>query len=69
MKNIYEQCVAAGLEIDHHESDLYIKDCPAARDLLGKNEQNFDEFEDSKDIKWLEVPFAYQPFWDKKAKI
>jgi len=32
--DLYVDCVAAGLVTDNHESDLYIKDCPKARELL-----------------------------------
>lgn len=32
--DLYEDCVAAGLETDNHESDLYIKESPKARELL-----------------------------------
>jgi hypothetical protein len=67
MKTIYDECVDDKLEIDHHESDLYIKDCPAARALLEKYKCSFTEFEDLESgTKWLDIPFAYTPFWDKK---
>lgn len=65
-KSLYELCVEAGLTIDHHESDLYIKDCTAARVLLSTHGQHFEIFLSEVDgVVWLDVLFAYQPYWDK----
>lgn len=55
--------------IDHHESDLYIRDTPTTRALVrqfGLNSSTFTSKVDGQ--RWLDVPFAYEPFWDKKAK-
>jgi hypothetical protein len=69
-KTLYDSCVAAGLEMDHHESDLYLYDCPEAREILGQYNQKFEEFIDNIDGEdWLDVPFMYQPFWDAKTKV
>jgi hypothetical protein len=68
-KTLYEECVDVGLKIDHHESDLYIKDCPEARTLLVKYNKPIQTFIDNIDHElWLDVPWAYQPYYDKKAK-
>lgn len=64
-KNLYEACVEAKLEIDHHESNLYIKDCPVARALVYQYAYKLKLFSEG----WLDVPFAYQPFWDAKTKV
>ena len=70
--SIYNEITQAGIEIDHHESDLYIIDCPEARAILanhgkkqdGWNVQGFTSQIDGK--KWLDIPFQYSPFWDAK---
>lgn len=67
--DLYADCLAAGLETDSHESDLYIKDCTKARALLDKYglpEKPFTSQIDGK--SWLEVPFMYTPFWEKKKE-
>ena len=69
MKNndLYAECLAAGLETDKHESDLYIKDCPKARELLEKYGKPVATFTSQIDQQiWLEVPFMYTPFWEEK---
>ena len=67
-QTIYDECMEKGFEIDHHESDLYIKDCPKARELLDRHNQPFTSFISQIDGEaWLDVPFAYQPFWNQGA--
>lgn len=69
-KTLYDRCIEAGLKTDHHESTLYLKDCPVAREILGQYNQKFEEFIDNIDGEnWLDVPFMYQPFWDAKTKV
>ena len=69
-KNLYEACVVAGLEIDHYESDLLIRDSEKARELIGKySKVNTLPFIDNINKEpWLAIPFAYQPFWDAVSK-
>lgn len=69
-KSLYDECVEAGFDLDNHESDLYIKDCQAARTLLNQRGQKFERFLSAVDgSMWLDVPFVYQPFWDAKTKV
>ena len=76
---LYDACVAAGLEIDHHESDLYVKKTPAAIFVL--SEFNYDPelkkldkyrgvstFKSSIDgSEWFDIPFAYLPWWRERG--
>jgi uncharacterized membrane-anchored protein YitT (DUF2179 family) len=65
---LYTDCVEAGLKIDHHGSDLYIKDGYKARELVIKNGKVtlMKEFVDNIDHEaWIEIPFAYDP-WNEK---
>jgi hypothetical protein len=55
--------------IDHHESDLYVRDTPVARLVIlqfGLNSSYFTSKDDGH--RWIDVPFAYEPFWTKKTK-
>lgn len=66
---VYDELVAQGFTLDHHESDLYVKDSPLAREILDKHKLTYRPFIDDIDhVKWLDVPLAYAPFWREKAK-
>jgi hypothetical protein len=64
---IYEEAKKLGVEIDHHESDLYIPVTPETQELV-RNYQfrsivtRFTSQVDGK--SWYDIPFAYQPFWN-----
>jgi argininosuccinate synthase len=69
-KSLYQALLAAGIQTDHHESDLYVLDTPIARALIAKSglamAKPFTSQIDGK--RWLDVPFAYEPFWEKKKR-
>ena len=55
--------------LDHHESDLYVRDTPIARLVIrqfGRESSGFTSKVDGQ--RWLDVPFAYEPFWNKKTR-
>ena len=65
---IYEQMKAAGVQIDNHESDLYVPVNAATMQILDGYEhiQNVTTFiAQGTDEKWYDIPFAYDPFWDR----
>lgn len=65
---LYDEAEAAGLVIGNHESDLYLKYTPEARDLCEKHNQSYTTFRDMRDGGTaLDCPFAYAPFWRAKA--
>lgn len=65
---LYDKLVKEGFTLDHHESDLYVKDSPMARELLERYGLKYTPFKDDIDHEmWLDVPFAYAPFWRDKA--
>jgi hypothetical protein len=56
-------------QLDHHASDLYVLDTPVVRLVIrqfGRESSGFTSQIDGK--RWLDVPFAFEPFWDKAAK-
>lgn len=67
--DLYDDLVKIGAEIENHESDLYVKDSAAVREVLARHKKQGKLHEGtflSKGERWLEVPFAYSPFWRRK---
>lgn len=70
--SLYGDLKAAGVPLDHHESDLYCQDTPAARAIFANHpvaasrSKRFICMNDGKD--WLEVPFAWLPYWEAVAE-
>lgn len=68
---LYHHAVEQGLDRDSHESDLYLRVTPQARALVMayKFRSNVSTFVSQIDKqRWYDIPFAYQPFWDRKAR-
>lgn len=67
---LFQKIVAAGIDFDHHESDLYIENTSVALDILkgfplnNKNARDFISQTDGE--AWIDVPFAYEPWWIKR---
>ena len=69
MASLYKDLVRARIPTDHHESDLYVLDTPEARETVKKYGYKFTTFTSNIDGKrWIDVPFAYEPFWEKKQQ-
>jgi hypothetical protein len=69
MASLYKDLVRARIPTDHHESDLYVLDTPEARKTINKYGYKFTTFTSDIDGKrWIDVPFAYEPFWEKKKR-
>ena len=70
-ETLFQKIVLAGIEFDHHESDLYLKDCPETREILEEfplNKKNATAFRSEVEPHdmYLDVPFAYEPWWIKR---
>jgi hypothetical protein len=66
MPTVYEQLSRAGVELDHHESDLYARVTPESRAIVEAYEfrNNVTTFRSQIDgTPWYDVPFAYDPYW------
>lgn len=66
--SIYQQMVEAGVEIDHHATDLYVPVTEASTELVcayrwRKNVTTFIN-QVTGDL-WYDIPFAYEPAWGK----
>lgn len=69
MNNIYDACKAAHVEIDNHESDLYIPVNELTQSLVEQypHKEIVTKFVSQIDGKlWYDVPFAYEPYWEAK---
>jgi hypothetical protein len=76
---LYDELIAAGVKVDSHESDLYFEGTPEARAILEKPEHeqwrksakgfvHNDPKRLGSDLRWwVEVPFAYEPWWRARA--
>lgn len=73
-KSLYQKLRDAGATLDHHESDLYVLATPETREILRewRTEQKhagvaYTTFQ-SEGKTWFDVPFAHEPFWEKKSR-
>lgn len=67
-KSFYQTLKDLGVPLDHHESDLYVRDTPAARLAIKQFGVKATAFTSQIDgQRWFDVPFAYEPFWAKKS--
>lgn len=68
MHNPYKALKEAGCEIDSHESDLYVKSSLEASRILKESGWGYTLFiHQITGELWLDVPFAYLPFWERKT--
>ena len=77
--SLYEQLKAAGCAIDHHESDLYVRDSETARKIIkagndASRKANSGQrwatstFTGTDGHRWIDIPFAYDPWWQKRSR-
>lgn len=70
-RSLHQQMLAAGVEVDSHYSDLYAKVTPESTRILGEaglavDGHNVSVFTSNIDgEQWYDLPFKYDPFWDK----
>ena len=69
---LYKALVSAGVPVDNQESDLYFQATKAALDVLKgfptqqKNAKTFVHQQLAQ--LWVDVPFAYDPWWEARAR-
>ena len=74
-KNLYQRLKEAGCELDSWQSDLHVKSTPEAREVIAQfeaeggitNKEGFTSQIDG--ARWIDLPFAYQPWWDAKVGV
>lgn len=81
-QTLYQRLVADGIpaaDMGHHESDLHLRDTRAVRTVLdefnlralrrGEQAWGYKPFTSAVDgSAWLDIPFAYDPWWQNRAK-
>lgn len=57
-------------DIDHHNSDLYLKCTPAATAIIDRMENKIllSKFRDTSGATWYELPFCFIPYWENPSK-
>lgn len=70
--SLYDALKAADIETANHQSDLYFPATPEALAILARyplqkgNSKYFtNQAPPNVGERWVDVPFAFQPFWDK----
>lgn len=69
MKSIYQQMIDAEIPVAGYHSDLYVPvNNETTRILAGYQfHYNVTAFRNEIDGKfWYDIPFAYDPYWEKK---
>jgi hypothetical protein len=68
LTNPYPLLVKAGAELSNHESDLYVRATGRAIAIVEASGWNWSRFTDAEGRAWLEVPFAYDPWWERRRR-
>jgi hypothetical protein len=74
MTTLYEELIASGIEVASHCSDLYFPDTAETRAILERyplQKSNATRFTNQAPPnvgqRWVDVPFAYQPYWAERG--
>lgn len=69
---IYQELIKAGLKCSSHYSDLYVRVTEQSRNILKNHpidNKNATIFRSNLDGKfYYDIPFAYDPFWEKQQQ-
>lgn len=73
--SLYTDLIAAGIQVDNHESDLYFPVTEQTTAILANHpleKNNASTFANQRPPnvgqRWFDVPFAFEPFWQRKQK-
>jgi hypothetical protein len=69
---IYQLLKSAGQELESHESDLYVKITDDSIKIVNnyKFRNNVTSFISKIDGEpWFDIPFAFDPFWERIGKL
>ena len=68
MLTLYEDLVAAGLEVSNWKSDLYVPATEKAKEIFRKHGQKLPYFKSNINGKFmLEAPFQFDPYRQKRG--
>lgn len=65
--SLYTDMVELGVPISNHYSDLYVPATPETRALIKKHGRTAESFINQVEGGvWLDVPFAFDPYWERR---
>ena len=68
--SLYSELKKAKVKMDHHYSDLYVKITPDSQEIVNRHRnpnRSLTVFRSPIDHHlWFDIPFAYDPYWEKK---
>lgn len=70
--SIYEQLNEMGIEMDNHQSDMYVPATPEVMAVIQAAHAEdptimYSTFEDLRTgDTWVDLPFQYEPHWEQK---
>ena len=71
--SLYSDLIAAGVQVDNHESDLYFPATEKTRAILERyplafsiHETFINQRPPNVGERWIDVPFAFEPWWTKR---
>ena len=68
MSTLYEDLVAAGLEVSNWQSDVYVPATEEAKAIFRKHGQKLLYFKSNIKGKFmLEAPVQFDPFWERRG--
>ena len=68
MKSAHKLATEMGLKIESYHSDLYVEFNQELLDAVHPDQRRNATTFTSDGKAWLEFPFAYEPWWVRKAK-
>lgn len=63
---IYQRMVDAGIEIDNHESDLYVPQNEDTQAIMLAADVRMVTFRSDEGVICYDIPFAYLPYWEAR---
>jgi hypothetical protein len=65
---VYQALLAAGCQMDSHESDLYVAPSETAHAIIRQYAVHYNRFTSQTDGQlWYDLPFRFDPWWDARA--
>ncbi len=61
--SLYQELKEAGADVEHHESDLYVRYSQPNLKIVQDSGLAFGRFKGTDNQWWIDVPFMYEPFW------
>jgi hypothetical protein len=66
--DLFNEIESRGIPYAKHYSDLYIPNTDETRALLKDRGMQYSYFRNQVNGEiWLDVPFAYDPYWDERS--